>query len=79
MKVGQAIAALNLVDAELDFPEGVVFVLLEVREGDLDDAALEGVVGVFETSRAVDEGFANAVGVSVSLRDGLKGGKCPER
>ena len=46
MEVGEAVLALDFVDAELDFAEGMVFVLLEVGKGDFEDAALEGVVGV---------------------------------
>jgi hypothetical protein len=38
----------------------MVFVLLKVGEGDFEDSAFEGVVGVLETGGAVDEGFADA-------------------
>lgn len=67
VEVGQAVAALDLVDAELDLAEGVVLVILQVGERDLDDAALEGVVGVLETGRAVDESLADALESRVSL------------
>lgn len=63
MEVCQAVLALNLIDAETDFAEGVILVLLEVSERDLDNASLEGVVGVLQTSRAVDEGFAHTISV----------------
>ena len=63
MEVGEAVLALDFVDAELDFAEGMVFVLLEVGKGDFEDAALEGVVGVLQTSGSVDEGFANTAKV----------------
>ena len=46
MEVGQAVLALGPIDTELDLAESVVLVLLEVGEGGLDGAALEGVVGV---------------------------------
>ena len=46
-KVGEAVLALDFVDTELDFAEGVFFVVLEVCEGDFEDAALESVVGGF--------------------------------
>jgi hypothetical protein len=46
VEVGEAVLALDFVDAELDLAEGVVFVFLEVGEGDFEDAAFEGVVGV---------------------------------
>lgn len=49
VEVGQAVLALNLVDPELDLPERVVLVLLQVGQGDLDDAALQGIVGVLQT------------------------------
>ena len=49
VEVGEAVLALHFVDAEFDFAEGVVFVLLEVGEGDFEDAAFEGVVGVLQT------------------------------
>ena len=59
MEVGQAVLSLHFVDSELDLAEGVVFVILEIGEGDFEDAAFEGVVGGFETGGAVYEGFAN--------------------
>lgn len=46
MEVGEAVLALDLVNAKLDFPEGVLVVLVEVGERQLEDAALERVVGV---------------------------------
>ena len=46
MEVGEAVLALDFVDAELDFTESMVFILLEVGKGDFEDAALEGVVGI---------------------------------
>jgi hypothetical protein len=62
VEVSQAVLALDFVDPELDLAEGVVFILLEIGEGDFEDTALEGVVGVFETGGAVHEGFADSVG-----------------
>ena len=59
VEVGQAVLALDLVDAELDLAEGVVLILLEIGEGSLEDTALEGVVGVLQTGGAVDEGLAD--------------------
>jgi len=46
VKVGEAVLSLNFIDAELDFAECMVFILLEVGKGDFEDAALEGIVGV---------------------------------
>ena len=62
MEVGQAVLTLDLVDAEFDLAEGVVFVFLEVGERDFDDAAFKGVIGVFETGRAVYERLADTWG-----------------
>jgi hypothetical protein len=59
VEVGQAVLALDLVDAELDLAEGVVLIVLEVGEGDLEDTALQGVVGVLQTAGAVDESLAD--------------------
>jgi len=65
VEVGEAVAALDLVDAEFHLAEGVVFVFLEVGEGNFEDAAFEGVVGVFETGGAVHEGFADTRGLGL--------------
>lgn len=59
VEVGEAVLALDFVDAELDLAESVVFVVLEIGERDLEDTALEGVVGVLQTGGSVDEGFPN--------------------
>jgi hypothetical protein len=59
VEVGQAVLALDLVDTELDLAEGVVLIVLEVGEGDLEDTALEGVVGVLQTAGAVDQSLAD--------------------
>jgi hypothetical protein len=59
VEVGQAVLALDLVDAELDLAEGVVLILLEIGEGNLEYPSLEGVVGVLQTGGAVDEGLAD--------------------
>ena len=39
----------------------MVLIFLEIGEGDLEDAALEGIVGVLETSGAVHESFADTI------------------
>lgn len=59
VEVGQAVLALDLVDAELDLAERVVLILLEIGERDLEYPSLEGVVGVLQTGGAVDEGLAD--------------------
>lgn len=68
VEVGQAVLALDLVDAELNLAESVVLVLLEIRQRDLQDTALEGIVGVLQTGGSVDQGLADtAEGVSNPL------------
>ena len=65
MEVGQAVLALDLVDAELDLAEGVVLILLKIGERDLEYPSLEGVVGVLQTGGAVDEGLADTALISI--------------
>ena len=48
-EVCETILALDFVDAELDFTEGVLFVVLEICEGDFKDSAFEGVIGGFSS------------------------------
>jgi len=59
VEVGQAVLALDLVDAELDLAERVVLILLEIGERNLDDTSLQGIVGVLETGGPVDQGLAD--------------------
>ncbi len=59
VEVGQAVLALDLVDAELDLAERVVLILLEIGERDLEYPSLEGVVCVLQTGGAVDKGLAD--------------------
>lgn len=47
MEVGQAVLALNLVNAQLNFSERLFLILVEIGEGDFDNTALQRVVGVF--------------------------------
>lgn len=54
VEVGQAVLALNFIHTELDLAEGVVLVILQVSEGDLEDAALQRVIGVLQTAGTVD-------------------------
>lgn len=60
VEVGQAVLALDLVDSQADLAERVVLILLEIGERNLEDTALESVVGVLETGGAVDQGLADA-------------------
>lgn len=59
MEVSETVLALNFVDTELDFAESVVLVVLEVGKRNLEDTALQGVIGVLETGGSVDESFSN--------------------
>jgi len=59
VEVGKAVFTLNLIDPQLDFAERMVFILLEVGKGDLENTALESVVGVLQTSGTVDESLSN--------------------
>lgn len=61
VEVGQAVLALDLVDSELDLAESVVLILLQVRQGNLNNSALQRVVGVLQTSGPVDKGLADTV------------------
>lgn len=67
VEVGEAVLALNLIDTELDLAERVVLVLLEVGQRDLENSALQGVIGVLETCCAVDQGLANTIRLSVEI------------
>jgi hypothetical protein len=46
-EVCETILALDFVDAELDFTEGVFFIVLKICKGDFKDSTFEGVVGGF--------------------------------
>ena len=51
----------------------MVLVLLEVGERNLEDAALESIVGVLETSSAVYESLSDAVDyMSTNFSDGMR-------
>ena len=72
VEVGQAVLALNLVDTELDLAEGVVLILLEIGERNLEYPSLEGVVGVLQTGGAVDEGLADTADGQYAAAGGLQ-------
>ncbi len=61
VEVGEAVVALDVLDAELDFTEGEFLVVLEVGEGYLDYAALEAVGGDLGTGGFGDNGFAKVL------------------
>ena len=60
MEVGKTIFSLDFINSQLDLSEGMIFIVLEVGEGDFEDSAFQGVVGIFQTSCAVDQGFPNS-------------------
>jgi hypothetical protein len=72
VEVGQAVLALDLVDPELDLAERVLLVLLQVSQRDLNDAALEGIVGVLQTGGAVDQGLADTELLDESMENFLE-------
>lgn len=59
VEVGQKVLALDLVNSQLDSSESVVLLALQVSKTDIDNSALEFVVGVLQTSASVDQGLAN--------------------
>lgn len=63
VEVGKTVLALNLIDAKLDLSESVLVVLVEIGERKFEDSSLEGVVGVLQTGRSVDEGLTDVTGV----------------
>lgn len=65
MEVGQTILSLNLIHTELNLAECVVLVVLQIGKGDLEDSALQRVVGVLKTTGTVDKRLSNT-DISVS-------------
>ena len=59
VEVGQAVLALDLVDTELNLAESVVLILLEICQRNFENSALQGVVGVLETSCSVDKSLSD--------------------
>ncbi len=59
VEVGQAVFALYFVDTELDFAESVVLILLQICQRNLEDSALQCVVGILETGGSVDKSLSN--------------------
>ena len=47
MEVGEAVLALDFVDAELDLTESLFLILVQVGERNFEDTTLERVVGIF--------------------------------
>lgn len=59
VEVGQAVLSLNLVHPELDLSECVVLILLEIRQRNLENSALQCIICVLETGGSVDESLAD--------------------
>lgn len=59
VEVGEAGAALDTVNLQLELAVSLLIVLVEVGEGSLDDTALERVIGILETLGSVDKGLAD--------------------
>ena len=76
VEVGQAVLALDLINPQLDLAERVVLILLEIGERNLEDTALEGVVGVLETGGAVDKSLADTVAAAVRSSSSLPSYRC---
>ena len=63
---GKAVLALDVLDPQLDLSEALVLILVQVAQRELDDSALERVVGVLETLGSVDQGLTDGL----DLEDG---------
>ena len=61
VEVGQAVLALDLIDPKSDLAEGMVLILLQIGQRDLEYSSLQCIVGVLETGGAVDEGLSDAL------------------
>jgi hypothetical protein len=61
VEVGQTVLALNLVHTKLNLAESMVFIVLQVSERDLENSTLQGVIGVLETTGAVDQSLPNTI------------------
>jgi len=63
VEVGEAVLALDLIDTQLDLAERVLLVLVQVSERDLEDTALQSIVGVLHTLGTVDKGLTDLTNV----------------
>ena len=62
MKIGETIFPLDFVDPELDFAEGMVFILLQIGERDFEYPPLESIVCILETCCSIDQRFSDTAG-----------------
>ena len=66
VEVGQTVLSLDLVHTKLNLTESVVFVVLQVGKGNLENPALERVVCIFETTGAVHQSLSHTLELLVS-------------
>lgn len=79
VEVGQAVLPLNFIHTELDLAKGVVLVVLQVSERDLEDSALERIIRILQTTGAVDECLSDTFNWLVSCRRSFSVGKVHTR
>lgn len=61
VEVGEAVLALDFIHAEFNLAEGMVLVVLQVSERNLEDSALQGVVRIPQAAGAVHQSLADAL------------------
>ena len=66
VEVGQTVLSLDLVHTKLDLTESVVFVVLQVGKGNLENPALERVIRILETTGAVHQSLSHTFVLLVS-------------
>lgn len=59
VEVGKVVFVLNFVNFQVNFMECMIFIFLEVSEGDFEDMFFECIVCVFEISCVVYKSFVN--------------------
>lgn len=59
MKVGKTIFPLDFVHPELDLPESMIFVLLQIGKRHFEYSSLQCIICIFKTGGPVDECFAD--------------------
>ena len=47
MEISETVLALDFVDSKLDFAKGLLFILIQISEGNFDNPSLEGVIRIF--------------------------------
>lgn len=65
MEIGQAVLPLYFIHPQLDFTKRMILIFLEIRKRDLENATFQSIIRILKTGCPIDEGFANAVDVSV--------------